>query len=243
MIRRPPSSTLFPYTTLFRSVVDDELMKITHVLRGQEHLMNTPKHVAMQRALSFSTPLYGHMPVIFNMDGSKMSKRDKEKAIKKGEAAPEPDVHDFRLAGYLLEAVVNFIAMLGWSTGDDREQFSLEEMTSLFSIKSIGKTNARFDRQKLLSFNTDWAARVSPDRLLEAFKDFAALNSDVPAMMRDADDALLSRVPTAREHKVLTRQALLPSLIRRHADLDAVFHSNRSTRVVVSIPNSMGCLR
>jgi glutamyl-tRNA synthetase len=168
----------FP-TYHFACVVDDELMKISHVLRGQEHLMNTPKHVALQRALGFSTPRYGHMPVIFNMDGSKMSKRDKEKATKKGQPPPEIDVHDFRVAGYLPEAVVNFIALLGWNPGDDREQFSLDELASAFSIDRIGKTNARFDRRKLLAFNTDWAARVSEDRLLEAFKDYQALSQSV----------------------------------------------------------------
>ncbi|UCC29124.1 MAG: glutamate--tRNA ligase, partial [Phycisphaerales bacterium] len=98
-------------------VVDDELMEITHVLRGQEHLMNTPKHVALQRALGFAVPKYAHLPVIFNMDGSKMSKRDKDKAVKKGLPPPEIDVHDFRMAGYIPEAVVNFISLLGWSVG------------------------------------------------------------------------------------------------------------------------------
>ena len=161
----------FP-TYHFACVVDDELMKITHVLRGQEHLMNTPKHVAMQRALGFATPRYAHMPVIFNMSGSKMSKRDKEKAIKRGEAPPEIDVHDFRMAGYLPEAVVNFIALLGWNPGDERERFTLDELVAAFSVERVGKTNAKFDREKLLSFNTDWATLVSPERLLTAFKDF-----------------------------------------------------------------------
>ncbi|MHC5108427.1 MAG: glutamate--tRNA ligase [Planctomycetota bacterium] len=161
----------FP-TYHFACVVDDALMKITHVLRGQEHLMNTPKHVAMQRALGLPTPRYGHMPVIFNMDGSKMSKRDKEKAIKRGEVPPEIDVHDFRASGYLPEAVLNFIALLGWSSGDDRERFTLEELTEAFSIDRVGKTNARFDRVKLLSFNTDWAATANGDRLFAAFRDF-----------------------------------------------------------------------
>ncbi len=169
----------FP-TYHFACVVDDELMGITHVLRGQEHLMNTPKHVALQRALGFSTPRYAHMPLIFNMDGSKMSKRDKERAVSKGEIPPEIEVHDFRTAGYLPEAVVNFIALLGWNPGDDREQFTLDELASAFSIERIGKTNARFDREKLLSFNTDWAARLSEDRLLEAFKDYLALNAQRP---------------------------------------------------------------
>jgi len=193
----------FP-TYHFACVVDDALMKISHVLRGQEHLINTPKHVALQRALGLATPKYAHMPVIFNMNGSKMSKRDKEKALAKGEVPPEIDVHDFRSAGYLPEAVVNFISLLGWSAGDDREQIDLEETIKLFGLNRVGKTNAKFDREKLLSFNTDWAARLPADRLLEAFKDFLAVNQPadpeqpadpagqtfLPAMSQADDDTL-----------------------------------------------------
>lgn len=175
----------------FACVVDDELMKVSHVLRGQEHLNNTPKHVVLQHALGFATPRYAHLPVITNMDGGKMSKRDKEKAVKKGQPPPEIDVHDFRRAGYLPEAVLNFISLLGWSPGEDREQFTLDEMVSLFSIERVGKANARFDRSKLLSFNTDWAARVTPERLLEAFKDYTVV-SESP--MRHADDATLVNI-------------------------------------------------
>ena len=183
----------FP-TYHFACVVDDELMKITHVLRGQEHLMNTPKHIAIQRALGLGTPRYAHLPVIFNMDGSKMSKRDKEKAVAAGRKPPEIDVHDFRVAGYLPEAVINFIALLGWSPGDDREFFNRDEMIASFSVERVGKTNARFDREKLLSFNTTWAGRVSPQRLLEAFSDFLRVNPDSPPAMREADDARLAEV-------------------------------------------------
>ncbi len=172
-------------------VVDDALMKITHVLRGQEHLMNTPKHIAIQRALGFDTPNYAHLPIIFNMSGSKMSKRDKEKAIKKGEVPPEIDVHDFRASGYLPEALLNFISLLGWSTGDDTEQITLDETARRFAVEGIGKGNAKFDRDKLLSFNTDWAARVSEDRLLECFVDYLQVN-DSP--LADLPDATLRRM-------------------------------------------------
>jgi len=185
----------FP-TYHFACVVDDELMQITHVLRGQEHLMNTPKHVALQRALQFRTPKYGHMPVIFNMDGTKMSKRDKEKALSRGEKPPEIDVHDFRVAGYLPESIINFIALLGWSPGEDREQFHQEELTQRFRIERVGKTNARFDRVKLMAFNTDWVARVGPDRLLSAFQDYLAVN-DSP--LQNETDAKLRRLLQACE--------------------------------------------
>jgi len=178
----------------FACVVDDALMQVTHVLRGQEHLMNTPKHIAIQRALGFESPRYAHLPVIFNMDGSKMSKRDKEKAEKLGQKPPEIDVHDFRAAGYLPEALLNFISLLGWSPGEDREHFDLAEMTSLFSIDRVGKTNARFDREKLLSFNTQWAADVSGDRLRAAFKDFLRANPQLPAAWQEADDTLLGKI-------------------------------------------------
>jgi glutamyl-tRNA synthetase len=175
----------------FACVVDDELMKVTHVLRGQEHLINTTKHIALQQALGFATPQYAHLSVIFNMDGTKMSKRDKEKAVKEGRRPPEIDVHDFRVAGYLPEAIVNYIALLGWSPGDDREFFNLDELTGVFGIDRVGKTNARFDREKLLSFNTTWATRLSSDRLLEAFKDYIRV-SDSP--MSAADDDLLREI-------------------------------------------------
>lgn len=156
--------------------------------------MNTPKHIALQRALGFATPRYAHLPVIFNKDGTKMSKRDKEKALAAGKQPPEIDVHDFRASGYLPEAVINFIALLGWSPGDDREFFDLAELTQLFSVERVGKTNAKFDREKLLSFNTTWATRVSPQRLLEAFKDFLDCAANVPITMRSADDTRLSEV-------------------------------------------------
>ena len=195
--------------------------------------MNTPKHVAMQRALGFATPHYAHMPVIFNMSGGKMSKRDKEKAIAKGEAPPEIEVHDFRAAGYLPEAVVNFIALLGWNPGDDREQFDLAEMTSLFSIDRIGKTNAKFDRTKLLSFNTDWAARVSPSRLLEAFKDFLAVAQNVPPRAGQADDALLENMLRACQGfrtfpDVLTKAGYL------FIDDDAIVYAPKAVKKVMA---------
>ncbi len=150
----------------FACVVDDALMKIDCVLRGQEHLINTPRHILLQQALGFDTPRYAHLPIIFNMDGTKMSKR----------TAVEIDVHDFRVSGYLPEALLNFISLLGWSPGEDREQMTLDETVEQFDVARVGKANARFDRNKLLAFNTDWLNRTAPDRLAEAFGDYLRLN-------------------------------------------------------------------
>jgi len=172
-------------------VVDDYLMGVTHVLRGQEHLINTPKHIALQRALGFSTPVYAHLPLIFNMDGSKMSKRDKEKAHKAGREPPEIDVHDFRVSGYLPEALLNFIALLGWSPGGDREFMTLSEMTELFSIDRIGKTSARFDREKLQAFNRRYITEASRDRLRQITRQFLEV-TDYP--LKNADEATFERI-------------------------------------------------
>jgi glutamyl-tRNA synthetase len=175
----------------FACVVDDAAMKITHVIRGAEHLNNTPKHIILQEALGYTTPVYAHLPLIFNMSGSKMSKRDKEKALAAGEAAPEIEVHDFRAAGYLPEAVLNFISLLGWSPADGREQLTLEETVERFDVQRIGKTNARFDREKLLAFNTDWAARLPAGRLVAGLRDYLSLN---PHPLSAAGDDVLQRV-------------------------------------------------
>jgi glutamyl/glutaminyl-tRNA synthetase len=183
----------------------------------------------MQRALGFPTPRYSHLPVISNMDGSKMSKRDKEKAIKQGEPPPEIEVHDFRVAGYLPESIVNFIALLGWNPGDEREHFTLTDLIDVFSIERVGKTNARFDRQKLLSFNTDWAAQLPENRLLEAFKDYLAVSAtscgprsarrdDVPASRtlqhaRSDDSEPSRRLQPARPSESSSAAASRESLI------------------------------
>ncbi|MFA5863587.1 MAG: glutamate--tRNA ligase [Phycisphaerae bacterium] len=180
----------FP-TYHFAVVVDDYSMQVTHILRGQEHLMNTPKHIALQEALGFGHPVYAHMPLIFNMDGTKMSKRDKEKAIKAGKPVPEIDVHDFRMAGYMPESLLNFIALLGWSPGGDLEFMSMAKMIELFSIERIGKTNAKFDREKLRSFNMEYIKNADRKRLKEVVKQFLDV-TDYP--LKYADDVMLDKM-------------------------------------------------
>lgn len=210
----------------FAVVVDDAAMKITHVLRGQEHLMNTPNHMALFEALGYDRPAFAHLPIIFTMKGTKMSKREKDKTVREAVKAagldddhvaeltgmsnpallkswrkgdtqlevagllrlakalavvlPEIDIHDFRVSGYLPEVLVNFIALLGWSPGDDREKFTLAELCDVFSLERIGKTNAKFDREKLLSFNTMALAEASTTRKLAACRDWLAVNEPGP---------------------------------------------------------------
>lgn len=232
-------------------VVDDARMQVSHVLRAQEHLMNTPKHVLLQRALGVAMPKYAHLPLVFNIDGSKMSKRDKHKAVRQGVKdaikqntltkervceitgadgkaverwikkkadtelsmeqvvtlageigvdMPEIDVFDFRRSGYMPEALVNFIALIGWSPGGDREKLTLDEMIEAFSLERIGKTAGRFDREKLLAMNLDWCSELPTDRLLVQFKDWAALN-DCHLGKLD-DDPLSAVIDACRGFKI-----------------------------------------
>ncbi len=223
----------------FAVVVDDAEMGITHILRGQEHLLNTVNHIALQEALGYPRPIYGHLPVILNTDGSKMSKRDRDKKIRHHvnlwrrnnsgqslgipeeriewwlsddgrqlEAAehekimpviglketdlPEILIHDFRANGYLPEVMLNFLALLGWSPGGDKEHMSVKEMVELFSLDGIGKANAKFNREKLLSFNTDACAAAPEDRLLAAMRDFLSVNPD--SSLNQATDEELKQV-------------------------------------------------
>lgn len=226
----------------FAVVVDDAAMSITHVLRAQEHLMNTPKHVFMQRALGVPIPRFAHLPLVFNIDGTKMSKRDKHKAVRlaakdrirqkqwtaddvarlagaaadaagrwlddaadtefdmeqvgriaagAGVVVPEIDVHDFRAAGYLPEALANFVALIGWSPKDDREKMTRDELVEAFALDRINKTSGRFDREKLLAMNTLYAAAATPERLLAGFRDFAQVSG---SPLGPLDDATLARV-------------------------------------------------
>jgi len=146
------------------NVYDDGAMGVNLVIRGQEFLGQTPRHIALQQALGFHTPRYAHMPLTMDMQGRKLSKRD-----------GAVEVFSFRQAGYLPEALINFIVLLGWSPGEDREKFTIDELIQEFSVNRMTKSNAKFDRDKLLSFNTDAMAEMDDDRLLEAFNDFLSV--------------------------------------------------------------------
>ncbi len=237
----------FP-TYHFAVVIDDELMGVTHVLRAQEHLNNTPRHVALQRALEntragrpFRTPIYAHMPLICNMDGSKMSKRDKAKAARAtlqqkmkadpalvpdalasrlgvdaltlnqflakdndsldvaeriantfGVALPEIEVSDFRANGYLPGAITNFLSLLGWNPGlktadgKDLEKFDNAFLAEHFALDRIGKTSAKFDRAKLISFNADAIGAMPDAGFTAAWRAWARENEPAFAARMDS---------------------------------------------------------
>lgn len=147
----------FP-TYNFAVVVDDHDMGITHVLRADEHYPNTPKQIQLYRALGWEPPRFGHVPLIFDPQGRKISKREKYDF--------PVTVEEARLAGYLPEAVVNFLALLGWSPGENRELLTLEEMIRLFDERRIENHPARFLTAKLKSFNKHYLKLKSPEEIV-----------------------------------------------------------------------------
>jgi len=140
----------------FAVVVDDISMAITHVIRGEEHLSNTPRQVLIYEALGSPAPKFAHISLILNAEGGKMSKRDGDTAV-----------IDYQQKGYLPEAIVNFIALLGWAPSGEEEFYTLDELTNVFSLDRVSKSPAVFDRHKLDYINTHYIKESSPERLAE----------------------------------------------------------------------------
>ncbi len=142
----------------FAVVIDDHLMKITHVLRGDDHISNTPKQILIYEALGWEPPIFGHMTLIVNEQHKKLSKRD-ETIIQ--------FIEQYEELGYLPEALFNFIAFLGWSPGGEREIFSREELIEIFDPKRLSKSPAVFDQKKLLWMNNQYMKKQDLDRVVE----------------------------------------------------------------------------
>ncbi len=171
----------------FCVVVDDMDMKITHVIRGDDHLNNTPRQINMLKALGAVPPVYGHVPMILGADGAKLSKR--HGAV---------SVLQYREEGFLPVALLNYLVRLGWSHGD-QEVFSLEEMLALFDIKDVNKSASAFNPDKLLWLNQQHIMRATPESLVPHLKfQLAALGIDV------SDDAKLAAVAKAQQERAKT---------------------------------------
>lgn len=138
------------------NVVDDLEMNITHVLRGEDHLSNTARHIALFRAFGVKPPHYAHIPLILNADGTKMSKRNQGSLMTA-----------YIEGGYLPEAVVNYLCLLSWSPKDNREKLPLQEVIERFDLPQILRANARFDHDKLLWLQGEYARELSDDRFYE----------------------------------------------------------------------------
>jgi glutamyl-tRNA synthetase len=151
-IVRPDGSFIFHLV----NVVDDIEMKISHVIRGEDHLSNTPKHVALYEAFGATPPAFAHIPMILNQDGSKMSKRDKGAAV-----------GDYSGGGFVPEAVRNYLCLLGWSPKDNREIIDIQEVIKIFDLPQVVRHNARFDHDKLHWMNGQYITNMSVERFVE----------------------------------------------------------------------------
>ncbi len=148
-IRRPDGSWIFHFV----NVVDDVEMKISHVIRGEDHLSNTPKHIELYRALGAEPPRFAHIPLILNKDGSKMSKRDAGASVR-----------TYIEEGFLPEAVRNYLCLLGWSPKDNREKLAIDEVVRLFELEKINRKNASFDLEKCIWLNGEYVRELSDAR-------------------------------------------------------------------------------
>jgi len=159
------------------NVVDDLEMKITHVIRGEDHLSNTPKHIALFRAFGVEPPKYAHIPMILNADGTKMSKSDPDPA-----KARLASLANYVEDGYVPEAVRNYLCLLGWSPKDNREVLPIEDVVKLFDLPQILRHNARFDASKLMWINGEYIRTMPRDRFIELARQFTG-GFDDPAVL------------------------------------------------------------
>jgi glutamyl-tRNA synthetase len=163
----------------FGVVVDDAAMGITHVIRGEDHLSNTPKHILLFRALGYPVPIFAHLPLILNPDRTKMSKRKSQTAVA-----------DYVGEGFVREALVNYLALLGWSTGTEEEILSLDDLVERFDMGAIQKGGAIFDRVRLEWLNGQWIRRLADDDLAARLAPFLAA---------EAAAGRIDRAPSATE--------------------------------------------
>ncbi len=197
VIARSDGSPLYHFVV----VVDDIAMRISHVIRGEDHLSNTPKHVLLFRALGAEPPVFAHLPLILNPDRSKMSKRKSQTAI-----------DAYRGQGYVREAIVNHLALLGWSSGSDEEVFSMDELIARFDLGRVQPSGAIFDLARLDWLNGQWIRRLPPDELTERALPFLA-----DSLAAEAAAGHATRQPTADDLALL-----LPMVVERLPRLDAI---------------------
>lgn len=171
----------------FAVVVDDGDAKITHIIRGEDHISNTPRQILIQEALGLPRPVYAHLPLILAPDRTKMSKRKHQTALK-----------DFRARGYLPEAMINFIALLGWSEGEgDKEIFSREELIQAFSLERIHKGGAVFNEEKLRWFNKEYLHKLPEKEFAETV--FMKLKESLSSRVSWNDEMGTALIPIVRE--------------------------------------------
>lgn len=189
----------------FCCVIDDAELEITHIIRGDDHISNTPKQILFYEALGFPVPGFAHMPLMMGADGAKMSKRHGAVAVE-----------EYKQKGYLPEAIVNYLMLLGWSPGEDREIMGLKEAVSLFKLEDMNDTQVKFDVRKLTWINGEHIMKKSVDEL------FPLIKQDL-----EKNGVDLSRVPDTYIKEILGLYKIRIKTIPEFFELtDAFFKDN-----------------
>lgn len=181
VIARSLTDPLYHFTV----VVDDHLAGVTHVIRGEDHISNTPRQILIQEAIGATRPLYAHLPLILAPDRSKLSKRHGAVSLS-----------EYRKEGFTKDAIVNYLALLGWNPGTEEEVFTLGELAQKFEISQIQKGGAIFDMVKFAWFNKEHLKRLSDQQFLETAYEWLPERARA---VSDADGILLRMLPTLRE--------------------------------------------
>ena len=180
------------------NVVDDHLMEISHVIRGEEWLSSTPKHVLLYDSFKWQRPIFAHLPLLLNPDRSKLSKRQGDVAVE-----------DYRSKDFLNDALVNFVALLGWNAGDDKEFYYLNELIEKFSLERVNKAGAVFDLDKLNWLNAEHLRKKTDDEILLMLKE-SILNSQF-STFNYKDFYLLQIISAMKERVSFVNEYLLKS--------------------------------
>jgi len=189
VIARSLDDALYHFTV----VVDDYDGGVTHVIRGEDHISNTPRQILIQEALGYERPAYAHIPLILAPDKTKMSKRHGAVAIK-----------EYQAAGYLPEAIINFLALMGWNPGTNQELFTLTELTQLFSLEQVQKSGAIFNPQKFVWFNRQYVEKLTT----EAFDSYV---KDIP-FIAELESTIYEKLRSTLRERTNTRAELLAAI-------------------------------
>lgn len=181
------------------NVVDDHLMGITHVIRGEEWLSSTPKHIILYDYFGWEKPVFAHLPLLLNPDKTKLSKRQGDVAVE-----------DYRDKGYLKEALINFVALLGWNYGDDKEYYEMDELIEKFSLERVHKAGAVFNLEKLNWLNFEHLRRKPDDVVLQWLKE--EIRKSELSFKAFSDDYLIKVISAMKERVSFVKEYLTKSL-------------------------------